>query len=137
MTRPLLAFTLLLASAAVSAQDCARVPEAYRAQCEAGRSGGVPADVGALMQGSQNALAACAGKTGAALKSCVVQQGGGGDSIRCASLPADQQPRCEAMAAVAAEARSACQSRFDVADRSAFDACLREEIARRRPAAGR
>ena len=35
------------------------------------------------------------------------------------------------------EARSACQSRFDVADRSAFDACLREEIARRRPAAGR
>lgn len=137
-TRCLLPVALLLWPLATPAQDCSQVPEPYRAQCEANHTPqGTPLDsagMGAQMQGAMDALQVCAGKSGDALKTCVIQNSSSGmGEAQCSSLPADRQARCEAMKSVATQARESCKARFDASNRQAFEACVRDEIAQHRP----
>lgn len=129
---------LALVAAGARAQDCAQVPEPYRAQCEAHhRPQGAPLDaagMGGQMQDALGAMQSCQGKTGNALKTCVVQNSSGSfGEANCAALPAERQAGCESMRRVTADAREHCKARFDGAALPAFEACVREEIGRQRP----
>jgi hypothetical protein len=93
---------LMFALPAYAQQDCSKVPEPYKAQCEAAL--GKKADVDK----------ACAGKTGDDYKSCV-----------------GQNNRQATGGSPGAAAREACRPKYKVNDTSEFEKCMREEMAKR------
>jgi hypothetical protein len=83
------------------------------------------------LTGVSQALAACAGQTGDALKQCVARHSGGA-SANCDALPSPQRERCAAMKDASDGARATCQSKFDPSDHGPFEACMKAEMARQR-----